>query len=94
MLTTNLGRLFTANGSRYYFGWVYVSNECEFVMKVFKDWIKGPGAKTEYDTERFLDSYYRMVKKGTWSRYEPRLMTSSGPLPSRRASDKASNALK
>ncbi len=94
MLTPNLGRLFTSNGARYYFGWVYVSNECPFVVRVFKDWIKGPGAKTEYDTDRFLDSYYRTVKKGSWLRYEPRLMTSAGPLPARRASDKASNALK
>jgi len=94
MLTTNMGNVIVTNGTRYYFGWVYVSDECPLPVRVFKDWIKGPGAKTEYDTERFLESYYRMVKKNSWMRYEPRLMTSAGPLPARRASDKASNALK
>lgn len=69
MLTTNLAEHFTANGTRYYHGWVYsvwISESNRFARELLQRWILGTSddrPNSEYDPDRFERVYTQLTRR-------------------------------
>lgn len=99
MLTTNLGEVFLAEGTKYFHGWTYSVLEvpaADMTVDLFTKWIKGTRAdpaSTEFDLNKFPDVYKKEAARTRGRRrYYPRIMDGSGVLNSSNRASPSSTA--